>query len=160
MTNFDPGGFLVLLTVIPAVVAGVVSVGGAHVAARLGVGDYERNVVGILALMLVAWVVAALAISEAMLHILAVVLAMVGAYAVTRDVRSASYGWVLGVVLLYVAFAVLSWAGIYAGVDRTGTPQGLIARHLFAFYYAGLFASGAFGGGLVGALLGREAETG
>jgi hypothetical protein len=150
MTNFDPGGLLVLLTVIPALVAGVASIAIAHVGARVGIGTYERNVAAVLAVLAVAWIVASLFVSTSMLHVLAVALAVLGAYAVTRDVRQTSYGWVLGVVLLYVAFAVLAWTGLYAGVDATGRPRGVIARNLFVSYYVGLFACGALGGAIVG----------
>jgi predicted outer membrane lipoprotein len=152
MTSFDPGGLLLLLTVIPAVVAGVVSITLAHVAARLGYGTYDTNVVGILAVLLTAWTVAAFLVSTSMLQILAVVLAMIGAFAVTRSITASSYGWVLGVVLLFAAFSVLSAVGVYQGVDQTGRPQGLIARHLSLFYYGGLLIFGAIGGKLVEAV--------
>jgi hypothetical protein len=155
MTNFDPGGFLVLLTVIPAVVAGVTAITLAHLAARVGYGDYERNVVLVLAVLAAAWMVASLVVSASMLLILAVGLAVLGAYAVTRDVRQTSYGWVLGVVFLYVAFGVLAWTGVYAGVDATGRPQGVIASNLFVSYSLGLFLCGAVGGAVV-RLLGRR----
>lgn len=155
MTNFDPGGLLALLTLLPAVVAGAVSVVAAHLADRLGVAAYERAVVAALALLVLAWVAAALVVSTGMLTILLVVLAMVGAYAATRDVTAASYGWVLGVVLLFLAFLVLSELGIYQGVDETGRPQGLLARHLMAFYAGGLFAFGAIGGAIVRGVLDR-----
>lgn len=154
MTNIDPGGILVLLTVIPAVVAGAVSITLAHVAARLGYGTYERNVWAILGILVAIWILASLVVSTAMLQILAVSLSMLGAYATTRDRSDTSYGWVLGVVLLYVGFAILAWTGLYAGVDRTGQPQGLIARNLIAFYYGGLFAGGALGGAIVAFLRG------
>jgi hypothetical protein len=155
MTNFDPGGFLVLLTVIPSVVAGVVSVAVADLAARFGYGAYERNVVIILGFLAAGWIAASLVVSTSMLHILAVALAVLGAYAVTRDVRQTSYGWVLGVILLYLAFAVLAWTGVYGGVDATGRPQGVIARNLFVSYYVGLFVCGALGGVVV-RILGRR----
>lgn len=151
MTNFDPGGFVVLLTVLPSIVAGVVSIGGAHLASWLGYGGYERNVAALVAALLVGWVVAALVISTGMLLILAVTLSMVGAYAVTRSVRATSYGWVLGVVLLFVAFGVLSALGVYRGVDQAGVPQGFISRHLEAFYFGGLLVFGAIGGATVAA---------
>ena len=146
MTNFDPGGFLVLLTVIPAVVAGVISIGGAHLASRLGYGTYETNVAILVGLMIVGWIGAALVVSTSMLQILAVTLSMVGAFAATRSITASSYGWVLGVVLLFVAFLGLSAVGVYKGVDQTGVPQGPIARHLFSFYSGGLFVFGAVGG--------------
>ncbi|MFB6312200.1 MAG: hypothetical protein ABEH64_13585 [Salinirussus sp.] len=146
MTNFDPLGFLLLFTVIPAVGAGIISITVAQLAARLGVGRYERTVFSILAVLIVLWIVTAVLVSLAMLQILAVVLAMVGAFAVTRNLRSTSYGWVLGVVLLYFAFTVLGISGIYRGVDQLGRPQGLIARHVAVFYYGGLLLFGAIGG--------------
>lgn len=149
MTNFDPGGFIMLLTVLPAIVAGGVSIGVAHLASWLGYGDYERNVAAIVAVLLVGWVGAALAISTGMLLILAVTLSMVGAFAVTRSVRTTSYGWVLGVVLMFVAFGVLSALGIYRGVDQAGLPQGFISRHLEVFYFGGLLVFGAIGGAAV-----------
>lgn len=146
VTNFDPGGFLMLLTVIPAVAAGVVSVGIAQVSARLGYGEYETNVTVVLAILVIGWIVASFLFTTSMLQILAVILAMIGAFAVTRSVTASSYGWVIGVVLLFGAFTALTVLGIYQGVDQTGRPQGLIARHLRVFYYAGLFVSGAIGG--------------
>lgn len=150
MTNIDPGGILVLLTVILAVPAGIVSIALAHLVAWLGYGDYEGNVWAILAAMAVVLVVGSLVFVEtSMLYILSVVLAMVGAYAVTRDRTATSYGWVLGVLFLYLGFALLSATGLYAGVDRTGTPQGVISRNLFVFYYGGLFVCGALGGAMV-----------
>jgi hypothetical protein len=149
MTNIDPGGLLVALTVIPAVIAGTVSVGTAHLVARLGYGTYERAVLAVLAVLVVGWVGAALVVSTSMLHILAVTLSMVGAFAVTQSVRSASYGWVLGVVLFFVAFLGMDWLGLYQGVDGSGRARGIVARHLFAFYYGGLFLFGAVGGKIV-----------
>jgi len=146
VTNFDPGGFLVLLTTIPAVVAGAVSIGLAHLIDRLGYVDYERAVVAILGVLVFAWVIAALVVSTAMLYILIVTLAMVGAYAATRSVRAASYGWVLGVVLLFLAFAVLSALGVYKGVDQSGTPQDFISQNLAISFFVGLFVCGAVGG--------------
>lgn len=146
MTNFDPGGFLVLLTVIPAVVAGVVSIGAARLASRLGYGAYETNVAAILGLLILGWIGASLVVTTSMLRILAVTLSMVGAYAATRSIMASSYGWVLGVVLLFAAFVGLSALGVYQGVDQAGRPQGFISRHLFALYYVGLFAFGAVGG--------------
>jgi hypothetical protein len=104
VTNFDPAGFLVLLTVIPSVAAGIVSIGGAHLAARLGVETYERSVLAIVGALIAVWVVAAVVVSTAVLQVLAVTLAMVGAYAATRNVSLSSYVWVVGVVLLFVAF--------------------------------------------------------
>jgi hypothetical protein len=86
VTNFDPGGLLLLLTVIPSAVAGVVSVGVAHLAARLGYGEYDSNVAIVLGVLAAAWVVASLLVSTEMVQILAVGLAMVGAFAVTRSV--------------------------------------------------------------------------
>ncbi len=152
MTNFDPGGFLLLLTVIPALVAGVVSVGLAEIGARLGYGSYDRLVSGVLGLLLLGWIGAALVVSTSMLQILAVTLAMVGAYAVTRSIRATSYAWVVGVIGLFLAFWVLSAVGVYRGVDGNGVPQGVIARNLMAFYTMGLFVSGAVGGMLVQAI--------
>lgn len=152
MTNFDPAGFLLLLTVIPALVAGVVSIGLAEVASRLGYGSYDNLVVAILGLLLLAWIGAAFVVSTSMLLILAVTLSMVGAYAVTRNVRVASYGWVLGVVGLYLAFAVLAATGVYKGVDQQGIPQGVIAQYLQVFYLGGLLVFGAVGGKLVDVL--------
>lgn len=149
MTNFDPGGFLLLLTVIPAVVAGVISITLAHVAAWLGYGEYDTNVAVLLAVLISAWIVAAFLVSTSMLQILAVVLAMIGAFAVTRSITASSYGWVLGVVLLVAAFIVLSVGGVYRGVDQTGRPQGIIAQHLHLFYYSGLLIFGAIGGKVV-----------
>lgn len=149
MTNFDPAGFLLLLTVIPSVVAGAVSISLAHLSARLGYGEYETNVAVVLGVLVVAWIAASLAVSTAMLQILAVTLAMVGAYAVTRSVTSASYGWVVGVVALFAAFAALSALGVYQGVDQSGRPQGVIARNLPAFYFGGLLVFGAVGGAAV-----------
>lgn len=146
MTNFDPGGFLILLTTIPAVIAGVVSVGLAHLTARLGYGDYETNVAALLGVLVVGWVGAALVVSTAMLYVLLVVLSMVGAYAATRSVSAASYGWVLGVVGVFVAFTVLAALGIYQGVDRSGVPQDFISRNLAVSYTVGLLAFGAAGG--------------
>jgi predicted outer membrane lipoprotein len=146
VTNFDPGGFLVLLTVIPAVVAGAVSVGLAQVSARFGYGDYETNVAAVLGVLVLGWIAAALVVSTSMLYILAVTLAMAGAFAATRSVSAASYGWVLGVVLLFAAFAVLAALGVYEGVDRAGQPQDPVSRNLAAFYVGGLFALGAAGG--------------
>jgi len=146
VTNFDPGGFIMLLTVLPATIAGVLSIGLARLASRFGYGGYERNVAAIVAVLLVGWVGAALVISTGMLLILAVTLSMVGAFAVTRSVRTTSYGWVLGVVLMFVAFGVLSALGIYRGVDQAGVPQGFISRHLEAFYFGGLLVFGAIGG--------------
>lgn len=152
MTNFDPGGFLVLLTVIPSVVAGGLSIGAARLAARFGYADYETAVVAALGGLIVAWIGASLLVSTAMLRILAVTLSMAGAFAATRSVTASSYGWVLGVLLLFVAFLGLSALGVYQGVDRTGTPQGLLSRHLMASYYGGLFAFGAVGGKVAGAV--------
>lgn len=146
MTNFDPGGFLLLLTVIPAVVGGAISIALAHGLARLGVGKYETDVTVIVAVLVLAWIVAAAFVSTSMLAILAVTLSMVGAYAVTRDVTATSYGWALGVVLLFAVFVVLSVLGVYRGVDASGRPQGLIAQHLFAFYATGLLVCGAIAG--------------
>lgn len=155
MTNFDPGGFLLLLTVIPAVVAGAISIGVAELGSRLGYGSYDVLVAAVLGVLLLGWIGAALVVSTAMLQILAVTLSMVGAYAVTRSIRATSYGWVLGVVGLYVAFGVLTATGIYQGVDQQGVPQGVISRNLYAFYILGLFVSGALGGKLVGAVARR-----
>jgi lysylphosphatidylglycerol synthetase-like protein (DUF2156 family) len=149
VTNFDPGGFLVLLTVIPAVIAGAVSVGLAHLLARLGYADYETGVVAVLGLLLLAWIGAALLIETTMLVILAVTLSMAGAYVATRSVRTASYGWVLGVVLMFLAFGAASAAGIYQGVDQSGVPQGLLARNVGVAYAVGLFVFGLAGGGVV-----------
>lgn len=146
MTNFDPGGFLLLLTVIPAVVAGVISITLAHVAARLGYGEYDANVAVLLAVLIGAWIVAAFLVSTSMLQIIAVVLAMIGAFAATRSITASSYGWVLGVVLLFAAFIVLSAVGVYRGVDQTGRPRGIIAQHLHLFYYGGLLIFGAISG--------------
>lgn len=146
MTNFDPGGFLVLLTVIPAVVAGAVSVGLAHLVDRLGYAEYERAVAAVLGVLVLGWIAAAFVVSTAMLYILTVSLAMAGAFAATRSVSAASYGWVLGVVLLFVAFVGLSAAGVYQGVDQAGQPQDIVSRNLAAFYAGGLFAFGAVGG--------------
>lgn len=153
-TNFDPGGLLMLLTVV----AGAVSVGVATLASRLGYGAYERNVAAVLGVLLAGWVVASLLVSTAMLRILAVTLAMAGAFVTTRDVAASSYGWVLGVVLL---FAALSALDIYAWVDRTGTPRGLLSRHFPVFYHVGLFVAGAVGGLAVEAVRRRrEREPG
>lgn len=138
-----------LLTVIPAVVAGVVSIGAAHLAARLGVGDYETNVAVVVGGLLLAWIAASLVVSTGLLVILAVTLSMVGAFLVTRSITETSYGWVLGIVLLFVAFLALDALGIYRGVDRTGRPQGLLTRHLRAFYYLGLLVAGAVAGKVV-----------
>lgn len=149
VTNFDPAGFLLLLTVVPALAAGAISISLAHLVAGLGYGEYDTNVVVLLAALVGVWTVAAVAVSTSMLQILAVVLAMVGAFGVTRSVRAASYGWVLGVVLLFGAFVALSAVGVYRGVDQTGRPQGFIAEHLQLFYYGGLLAFGAIGGKLV-----------
>lgn len=149
MTNFDPGGLLLLLTVIPAIVAGSVSIGMAKLVAWLGYGAYETNVLACLVAMIVGWIAASLVISTAMLQILAVTLAMVGAYAVSRSITATSYGWVLGVVFLFGAFIGLSALGIYEGVDRTGRPQGIIAQHFYWFYGVGLFVFGALGGKVV-----------
>lgn len=146
MTNFDPGGFLILLTTIPAVVAGVVSVGLAHLIAGLGYGDYETNVAALLGVLILAWIGAALVVSTAMLYVLLVVVAMVGAYAATRSVSDASYGWVLGVVGLFLAFTVLAALGVYQGVDQRGVPQDFISRNLAVSYTVGLLAFGAAGG--------------
>lgn len=146
MTNFDPGGLLLLLTVIPTVVAGTVSIGVAKFVAWLGYGDYETDVVVSLGAMIVAWIAASLVVSTEMLQILAVTLSMVGAYAVTRSITASSYGWVLGVVLLFIAFVGLDALGLYQGVDRTGRPQGLISQHFYWFYAVGLFGFGALGG--------------
>lgn len=143
MTNFDPGGLLMLLTVIPAVVAGAVSISGAHLLTRLGYGEYETTVAVILGILIVVWIGASLLITTSMLTILAVTLAMAGAFIVTRNITAASYGWVLGVVLLFAAFTAVSILGIYKGVDQTGRPQGLIAQHFYIFYAVGLFAFGA-----------------
>ncbi len=152
MTNFDPGGFLMLLTVIPAIAAGAVSIGMAHLTARLGLGDYETNVAVVLATLLLGWIAAAFVVSTGMLQILAVTLAMAGAYGTTRSVAASSYGWVLGVVLLFVTYAGVAAMGIYKGVDQTGRPQGLLSRHLRVFYYAGLLGFGAVGGKAVQAV--------
>lgn len=149
MTNFDPGGFLLLLTVIPAVVTGIVSIALAHVVAWVGYGEYETNVVVLLAFLISAWTVAAFFVSTSMLQILAVVVAMIGAFAVTRSITASSYGWVLGVVLLFATFIVFSAVGVYRGVDQTGRPQGIIARHLELFYYSGLLIYGAICGKVV-----------
>lgn len=149
MTNVDPGGLLLLLTVIPAVVAGVVSVGVAALAARLGYGTYETTVVTVLGVLILAWIAASLVVSTGLLQILAVTLSMAGAYLATRDVSAASVGWVLGVVLLFAAFAALSATGVYQGVDQSGRPQGLLARHLAAFYAVGLLLGGVVGGAVV-----------
>lgn len=146
MTNFDPGGLLLLLTVIPAVMAGILSIAGATLADRLGFGTYETNVAAMVAVLIVAWIVAAFIVSTAMLQILAVTLAMAGAYAATRSVTASSYGWVLGVVLLFGAFTVLSALGIYQGVDQTGRAQGILSQHFYWFYAGGLLAFGALGG--------------
>lgn len=152
MTNFDPGGLLLLLTLIPAVVAGAVSITLANIAVRLGYGEYETNVAVLLAVLIAAWIVAAFVVSTSLLQILAVVLAMIGAFAVTRSISVSSYGWVLGVLLLFAAFTVLSVAGVYRGVDQSGRPQGIIAQHLVLFYYSGLLVSGAIGGKVVGVI--------
>lgn len=149
MTNFDPGGFLVLLTVIPSVVGGALAIAGAHAAARLGYGDYEHIVLVLTGVLLAVWIGLALRYSTSMLLILSVVLAMVGAYVVTRNVAAASYGWVLGVVFLYLGFALLSRVGLYQGVDSRGAPQGLIAANLPEFYWGGLFVCGVLGGAVV-----------
>jgi len=146
VTNFDPGGFLLLLTVIPSVVAGVVSVGLAHLATGLGYGDYETTVVATLGVLVLGWIAAALVVSTSMLYILAVTLSMAGAYAATRSVSAASYGWVLGVVGLFVAFAVLAAVGVYEGVDQRGVPQDVISRNLAVSYTVGLLVFGALGG--------------
>jgi hypothetical protein len=146
MTNFDPGGILLLVTVIPAIVAGAVSIGVAHLTTQLGYGTYETNVVAILGVLIVGWVIASVLVTTSMLRILAVVLAMLGAFAVTRSITATSYGWVLGVVLLFVVFTALSVFGVYRGVDQTGRPQGPIAENLYVFYYGGLLVFGAVSG--------------
>lgn len=160
MTNVDPGGLLVLLTVIPAVVAGVASITIARLVAWAGYGTYGRTVWAVLGVLALAWIVAVLVVvgDATMLFVLAVGLAMIGADAVTRDASATSYGWVLGVVILYLGFAVLSWTGLYAGVDRTGRPQGVVARNLLAFYLGGLFAGGMVGGAIVRCLRDRILE--
>lgn len=155
MTNFDPGGFLLLLTVIPAVVAGVISITLAHVTAWLGYGEYDTSVAILLAVLIGAWIVIAFLVSTSMLQILAVVLAMIGAFAVTRSITASSYGWVLGVVMLFATFIVLSAVGVYRGVDQMGRPQGIIAQHLHLFYYGGLLIFGAISGKLVEITQGR-----
>lgn len=152
MTNFDPGGFLLLLTVLPTVVAGVVSITLAYVTAWLGYGEYETAVVALVVVLIGAWIVTAVLVSTSLLQILAVVFAMIGAFAVTRDITTSSYGWVLGVILLFAAFSVLSAVGVYRGVDQAGRPQGVIARHLSLFYYIGLLIFGAIGGKVVAML--------
>lgn len=149
MTNFDPGGILLLLTVIPAVLGGAISIALAHGLARFRVGAYESNVTVVVAVLILAWIVAAAFVSTSMLTVLAVTLSMVGAYAVTRDVTATSYGWALGVVLLFAVFVVLSNLGVYRGVDATGRPQGLIAQNFFAFYATGLLVCGAIAGKVV-----------
>lgn len=90
MTNFDPGWFLMLLSVIPAVIAGVVSIGVAHLASRLGYGEYETTVTVILGVLIVGWTGGSLVLSTSMLHILAVALSMVGAFAVTRSITAST----------------------------------------------------------------------
>lgn len=146
MTNFDPGGFLMLLTVIPSLVAGAVSISLAHLLDWVGYGEYESNVVGLLGILILGWIGTALFISTGMLRIITVVLAMIGAYAATRNIAAASYGWVLGVVLMFVVFIALSNLGIYRGVDAAGRPRGFISRHLGLFYAGGLLGFGALAG--------------
>lgn len=141
-----------LFTVIPAVVAGVISIGLANLAARRGYGEYDTAVIGILGVLLVAWVIAAFVVSTSLLTILAVTLAMAGAYLVTRSITAASYGWVLGVVLMFAVFVVLSVTNIYQGVNQTGIPQGFIAQNLQIFYFAGLLVFGAIAGKTVAIL--------
>ncbi len=51
MTNFDPGRLLVLFTVIPSVVVGVVAILLAHFASYFGYGEYDRNFVVFLGLV-------------------------------------------------------------------------------------------------------------
>lgn len=148
MTNFDPGGFLMLFTVIPTVVAGVISIGTALLVSRLDIADYDTAVVVVLTLLVVGWTGGAIVIGTGMLQILAVVLAMLGAFLVTQNVRAASVGWVLGVVLFFAAFVTISVIGIYQGVDQTGTPQDVISRNLRLFYHVGLLVFGAIGGKL------------
>lgn len=148
MTNFDPGGFLVMLTVLPSVIAGLISIGGGHLLAWAGIGSYPRNVVTVLGILIGGWILAALVVSTGMLYILSVVLAMAGAYIVTQNVTEASYGWVIGVILLLVLFIVLSVAGIYQGVTQTGRPRGFLSRHLVPAFLVGLFLCGAVGGKL------------
>jgi len=149
VTNFDPGGVLVVATVLPSAIAGVLSIGGAHIAARLGVADYDTTVVTILAVLTVAWVVTAVLVSTSLLQILGVGLTVVGAYAVTRSVRATSYAWVLGVVLFFAAFVALSVLGVYQGVDQRGRPQDPLARNLAVVYYGGVLAFGVIGGAVV-----------
>lgn len=149
MTNFDPGGLLLFLTVIPAVIAGVVSISGAHLLTRLGYGEYETTVTVILGILIAVWICASLLITPSMLTILAATLAMAGAFIVTRDITAASYGWILGVLLLFVVFTAASSLGIYTGVSHTGRPQGLISKHFYLFYAAGLFTCGAVCGKVV-----------
>lgn len=160
MTNFDPAGFLLLLTVIPAVVAGTVSITVGHVVSRLGVSDYERAVTATVGVLAAAWIVAAVLVSTGMLQILLVGLSMVGAYAVTRSVADTAYAWVLGVVLLFGAFVALSALGIYQGVDQRGRPQGIIAQNLSVFYAVGLFLGGVVAGGIVAGVRRLLAERG
>jgi hypothetical protein len=81
-----------------------------------------------------------------MLYVLVVTLAMVGAYAATRSVRAASYGWMLGVVLLFFVFTALAALGVYKGVDQSGIPQDFISRNLAVSFVVGLFVCGAVGG--------------
>ncbi|PTD94719.1 hypothetical protein C9439_01000 [archaeon SCG-AAA382B04] len=94
----------------------------AHFASYAGYGEYERNVVFVLGFMVMFWIVAAFIINNSMLIVLSVVFAMVGAYATTGNIIVASYGWVLGVFLLYLAFPVLTFLGIYQGVNQQGVP--------------------------------------
>ncbi len=149
VTNYDPGWFLMLLTVIPAILAGVISIGVAQLTSRLGYGEYDTTVVLVLGILLIGWIGASLLISTGLLQILAVTLAMAGAFAVTRNVTASSYGWILGVLVLFAAFIGLDALGIYGGVDQTGIPQGRLARHLRVSYSVGLFVFGAIGGKIV-----------
>jgi len=82
------------------------------------------------------WIAAALVVSTGMLYILAVTLAMAG------------------------AFAGLSAAGVYHGVDGAGQPQDPVSRNLAAFYAGGLFAFGAVGGKVVQLLQRRSRADG
>lgn len=90
MTNFDPVGFLMLLTVIPAVVAGAISVGVSQLTSRHGYGDYETTVAAVVGVLIIGWIGVSLLVTTSMMQILAVMLSMIGAFAATRSITASS----------------------------------------------------------------------
>lgn len=59
-------------------------------------------------MLIIGWIGVSLLVTTSLRQILAVTFSMIGAFAVTRSITASSYGWVLGVVLMFAAFIGLN----------------------------------------------------